>query len=217
MNLWARRLVFVLALPLALNPVVLAVEKSAPARTLVATEGKGYLEIIDGYRVHLHWHGEDRDGDIAYFLWAWTDSSDAYYSAWNPESDPEDRILRGGDFDATHLTTRTDSVFVLLANDNGSMSRDLSFNITAVDDQGKRDPVPARLYFTASVDRRPNVLWLDEPWGALDPDAKWIATEPETLDAGQPFSCAFTGETDNGFIKGFQAGSIDNSKRVVCS
>ncbi len=160
--------------------------------------------IFDSYKVHVHWHGEDSDGEIAYFLWAWTDSANAWYEAWNPESNAEDRVLREGDFNATHLTTRTDSTFILQANEDGGMSRDLTFSITAVDDQGRRDPVPARLYFNTSVDRRPEIHWLEEPLGDLDPGVIWVGTEPETLDAGQPFACAFTGETENGFVKGYQ-------------
>jgi len=160
--------------------------------------------LFDSYRVHVNWHGEDQDGQIAYYLWAWTDSSNAYYDAWNPESHAEDRILHEGDFDATHLTTLTDSTFVLQANEDGGMSRDLTFNITAVDDQGRRDPVPARLYFNTSVDSRPVIQWLDEPFGDLDPGVTWVGNEPETLAAGAPFACAFTGATVNGFVKGYQ-------------
>ncbi len=160
--------------------------------------------LFDSYKVHVHWHGEDSDGEISYFLWAWSDSADAWYVAWNPESNAEDRILREGDFDATHLTTRTDSTFILLANEDGGMSRDLTFSITAVDDQGRRDPVPARLYFNTSVDKRPVIQWVEDPYGEIDPDIQWVGTAPETLDAGQAFACAFTGDTDNGFVKGYQ-------------
>jgi hypothetical protein len=160
--------------------------------------------LFDSFKVQVHWHGEDRDGEIAYFLWAWTDSSNAWYEAWNPESNAADRILREGDFNATHLTTRTDSTFILQSNEAGGMSRDLTFSVTAVDDQGRRDPVPARLYFNTSVDRRPSIDWLDEPYGELDPGVTWVGNEPETLSAGAPFACAFTGRTENGFVKGYQ-------------
>ncbi|MBN2170957.1 MAG: hypothetical protein JW819_06540 [Candidatus Krumholzibacteriota bacterium] len=146
--------------------------------------------LFDGFQVHLHWYGRDPDGEVVYYLWAWTDSSEAYYAAWNPETNIEDRILREGNFDATHLTTRTDSIFFLRANDNGGTSRDLTFNITAVDDKGRRDPVPARLYFTASVDQRPQIIWVNEP--------------PETLSVGEAFSCRFTGATENGYLLGYQ-------------
>ncbi|MBM4116479.1 hypothetical protein FJ251_01875 [bacterium] len=146
--------------------------------------------LFDGFRVNLSWYGLDPDGEIAYFLWAWTDSSRAYFSAWNPENRAEDRILREGLFDATHLTTRNDSLFTIQANDNGGTSRDVTFNITAVDDQGKRDPVPARLYFFGSVDSRPQVIWLQEP--------------PDTLDAGESFACRFTATTKNGYILGYK-------------
>ena len=146
--------------------------------------------LFDGFQVHLSWYGLDPDGEIAYYLWAWTDSSRAYFSAWNPETQAADRILREGLFDATHLTTRTDSVFAIQANDNGGTARDVTFNVTAVDDQGKRDPVPARLYFFGSVDARPQIVWLQTP--------------PDTLDSGESFSCRFTATTENGYILGYK-------------
>ena len=152
--------------------------------------------LFDGFQVHLSWYGRDPDGQVAYFLWAWTDSSRAYFAAWNPETTAEDRILREGLFDATHLTTQTDSVFTMQANDNGGTSRDVTFNITAVDDQGKRDPVPARLYFYSSVDARPEIIWLQSP--------------PDTLDAGESFSCRFTATTENGYILGYRWASGDD-------
>lgn len=146
--------------------------------------------LFDGFQVQLNWYGRDPDGEIAYFLWAWTDSSRAYFSAWNPESRAQDRVLQEGLFDATHLTTRTDSLFFIQTNDGGGTARDVTFNITAVDDQGKRDPIPARLYFFGSVDKRPQIVWLQEP--------------PDTLDAGESFSARFTGTTENGYILGYQ-------------
>lgn len=146
--------------------------------------------LFDGFQVHMHWSGRDTDGLVSYFLWAWTDSSRAYYSAWNPETRADDRILRDGVWDATHQTTKTDSVFSILANDGGGTARDVTFNITAVDDQGKRDPLPARLYFFGSVDRRPEIIWLETP--------------PDTLGAGEPFQCRFTGGTQNGYVLGYQ-------------
>ena len=146
--------------------------------------------LFDGFRIQLNWYGLDPDGEIAYYLWAWTDSSRAYFSAWNPETRADDRILREGLFEATHLTTRTDSIFTIQANDNGGTARDVTFNVTAVDDQGKRDPVPARLYFFGSVDARPQIVWL--------------ATPPDTLDSGESFSCRFTATTQNGYILGYK-------------
>jgi hypothetical protein len=146
--------------------------------------------LFDGFQVHLNWYGRDPDGEVAYYLWAWTDSSRAYFAAWNPETRSDDRIYREGLFDATHQTTRTDSLFTIETNDGGGTARDVTFNVTAVDDQGKRDPVPARLYFFGSVDSRPEIVWLEEP--------------PETLNAGESFQARFTGTTSNGYILGYQ-------------
>ncbi|MCP4546740.1 MAG: hypothetical protein GY835_09785 [bacterium] len=147
---------------------------------------------VDGYHVDIHWYANDPDGEVAYFMWAWTDSMRPFYSAWNPETQTGDRVPSEGDFDATHLTTRTDSTFILKANDNGGMSRDLTFSVTAVDDRGKRDPIPARLYFEASVDHRPRIVWVDVP--------------DDTMGVGESDSCSFTydAESVNGGFLGFQ-------------
>jgi hypothetical protein len=146
--------------------------------------------LFDGFRVRLHWYGNDPDGEISHYLWAWTDSSRVAQSAWNPESSVEDRIFREGLYNATHLTTKTDSVFLVEANDNGGTSRDLTFSVVAVDDRGRRDPVPARKYFFASVDKRPEIVWVEQPAG--------------TLKVGYSFDCAFTGVTENDPLLGYQ-------------
>ncbi len=141
--------------------------------------------LFDGFKVHINWFGRDSDGEVAYYLWSWTDSSRAWFAAWNPETNANDRVIHGPEFafDETQFTERTDTTFILPANDNGGTSRDLTFNVTAVDDKGRRDPVPARRYFTASVDRRPWIIWREVP--------------PETLDVGEPGSLSFTGMTEN--------------------
>ena len=149
--------------------------------------------LFDGFQVDLSWYGLDPDGEVAYFLWAWTDSSRAYYAAWNPETRVDDRDISNEDglfWDVSHLTTSTDSTFTIQTNDQGGTARDVTFNITAVDDQGKRDPLPARLYFFGSVDQRPQIVWLETP--------------PDTLDAGEVFQARFTGSTNNGYILGYQ-------------
>jgi hypothetical protein len=160
--------------------------------------------LSDSWQVHVHWHGRDTDGEVSYFLWAWTDSSHSWFSAWNPETRAADRILQEGDFNATHLTTATDSIFVLQANEEGGTSRDLTFSVVAVDDKGRRDPVPARLYFTSSVDRRPEIHWIEDAPADLPEGVAWVTTERDTLPAGTPFGCAFYGSTENGYVRGYQ-------------
>ena len=81
------------------------------------------------YRIHLYWRGEDADGFIAGFLWAWDDSS----------------------VSAFRFTTKTDSIFELAVNDSATIaggtsnqppgtSRGHIFFIRAVDNLGKPDP-----------------------------------------------------------------------------
>ncbi len=204
---WGAGLALLLALAIALGlgcrkELPELFDRNQPPETYITSAP--VESLFDGYQVHLNWYGRDPDGEIAYYLWAWTDSSRAYYNAWNPETRSMDRVLRECDFECTHLTTKTDSIFFLQANDNGGTSRDLTFNVTAVDDKGRRDPVPARLYFTASVDSRPEILWLTQPPPGEIPPGTWVSTEPETIPVGEPFSCGFTGSTENAFILGYQ-------------
>ena len=96
---------------------------SAPVDTTVDN-------LAYSYRIHLYWRGEDSDGYVVGFLWAWDDSSISNFQ----------------------FTTRTDSIFMLTVNDSSLIAsgggttsvagtaKAHTFYIRAVDNLGKADP-----------------------------------------------------------------------------
>ena len=80
------------------------------------------------YRVHMYWDGVDPDGYVV-----------AYYFAW------DDTIASNWVY-----TTKTDSVFKAVIDTAGETRRH-TFYIRAVDNEGKRDPSPARVRFDATT------------------------------------------------------------------
>jgi hypothetical protein len=81
------------------------------------------------YRLHLYWNGYDPDGEVVGYEWAVTDSLP-------PLTDVE-----------YLFTTRTDSIFRF----NVEEVREVlghRFYLRAVDNEGKRDPVPKWTFFT---------------------------------------------------------------------
>ena len=132
------------------------------------------------YRVHLYWRGEDPDGYVVGFLWAFDDSS-------------------AGRF---HYTTKTDSIFDLTVNDSSDITsgtvllgstRFHTFFIRAVDNLGKSDPSSAvynRTTFKAETIR---------------PGVRFVGTLPsgnglDTLSDGQPFKVCWTGNDSDGVV-----------------
>src|SRR5690349_5226608 len=132
------------------------------------------------YRVHLYWRGEDPDGYVVGFLWAFDDSSAGHY----------------------HFTTKTDSIFDLTVNDTTDItggatiigtSRFHTFFIKAVDNLGKPDPNLAvfnRTTFKAST---------------IQPHVQFIGGLPsgigiDTLSDGQPFHVCWTGDDSDGVV-----------------
>src|SRR5262245_36433856 len=80
----------------------LIVDRNRPPRTfLVAAPIDSTIShpaatvVSYSYRVHLYWRGEDPDGYVVGFLWAFDDSSAGHF----------------------HYTTKTDSIFDLTVND----------------------------------------------------------------------------------------------------
>lgn len=144
---------------------------SAPAESTAAS-----------YKIHLYWRGEDVDGYIAGFLWAWDDST----------------------IGAFRYTTKTDSVFQLQVNDSTALlsgtgqqqpgiTKAHTFYIRAVDNLGKADPrltVWNRRIYNAST-RKPSVRFL----GAI-PSGIGI----DTLCDGTPFKVCWTGEDPDGYV-----------------
>lgn len=144
---------------------------SAPAESSAAS-----------YKIHLYWRGEDADGYVAGFLWAWDDST----------------------VGAFHYTTKTDSVFQLAVNDSTVLlggtsqqqpgqAKDHTFYIRAVDNLGKADPrltvYNRRIYRASTI--KPNVRFV----GAI-PSGIGI----DTLCDGQPFKICWTGNDPDGYV-----------------
>lgn len=132
------------------------------------------------YRVHLYWRGEDPDGYVVGFLWAFDDSSAGHY----------------------HFTTKTDSIFDLTVNDTTDITggstiigttRTHTFYIKAVDNLGKPDPNLAvfnRTTFRAST-IQPHVRFI----GAL-PSGNGV----DTLADQQRFQVCWTGDDSDGVV-----------------
>ena len=161
----------------------LRVDRNRPPTTyLVAAPAES---AGSSYRVHLYWRGEDPDGYVAGFLWAWDDTS----------------------ISAFHFTTRTDSTFDLEVNDSLALlgsgntqptqSKYHTFYIRAVDNLGKADPSLARFnrrLFLASTSE-PVVRFV----GAIPSGT--TSSGVDTLCDGRPFKICWTGSDADGYVK----------------
>jgi hypothetical protein len=160
------------------------VDRNRPPTTfLVAAPAES---TTASYRIHLYWRGEDTDGFISGFQWAWDDSS----------------------VTAFRFTTRTDSIFELGVNDSADIaggssetppgtSRAHTFFIRAVDNLGKPDPNlirwNRRLYIAQTL--KPTVTFTgDYPSGA----------GIDSLCDGQPFEVCWGGTDPDGQVIGFK-------------
>jgi hypothetical protein len=150
------------------------------------------------YRVHLYWRGEDPDGFVAGFLWAWDDSS----------------------ITAFRFTTKTDSIFELTVNDSSQLaggtginpgnSRAHAFYIRAVDNLGKADPnltIFNRRTFRAQTASPTVSFYLPIPSIAAR-DSGII----DTLCDGAPFSVHWFGRDPDGVVTRykFTAGTFNS-------
>ena len=159
------------------------------------------------YRIHLYWHGVDKDGVVTKFIWYRSDTlltldpigePDIELLDWDPEARKED-YLKG------RFTTKTDTVFIFTGFDTntGAMQNRQAFHIVAVDDGGKIDPSPERLQFFARVKGIPKVKF----WTQLDPDSPPQTYNSENLDTiamFTPFKLYFTSNTVNNIITGYR-------------
>ena len=180
----ARSVVLILGLVVVLiscakDPV--RVDRNRPPQTfLVAAPQES---VAASYRIHLYWRGEDPDGYIAGFLWAWDDST----------------------IGAFRYTTKTDSIFELAVNDSAtllggttqqqpSQVKAHTFYIRAVDNLGKADPnltIFNRRIYNANTDR-PRVRFVGGIPSGL--------SEIDTLCDHQPFSICWTGSDADGYV-----------------
>ncbi len=102
------------------------VDRNLPPQTVLT--GVPGDSTTNFYRLHLYWNGYDPDGEVVGYEWAITDSLP-------PVTDIE-----------YAYTTRTDSIFRF----NVEESREVlghRFYVRAVDNEGKRDPIPKWTFF----------------------------------------------------------------------
>lgn len=159
------------------------------------------------YRVHLYWHGMDKDGVVTKFIWYRSDTlltldpigePDIELLDWDPEARKED-YLKG------RFTLKSDSVFIFKGFDTkaGAKQNRQAFHIVAVDDGGLIDPSPVRLQFFARVKGIPEVKF----WTQLDPDIPpkpYNSENPDTISMFNPFKVCFTANTVNNIITGYR-------------
>ena len=182
------------ALSCAKDP--LRVDRNRPPETfLVAAPVDTTVDVLNySYRVHLYWRGEDADGYVVGFLWAWDDSS----------------------ISAFRYTTKTDSIFELTVNDSSQLSggtgtnpgnaKAHTFFIRAVDNLGKQDPslsIFNRRTFNAGTES-PTVTFT----GAIPSGT----VEIDTLCDHTPFSLHWFGRDPDGVVARyrFNAGSYQS-------
>ncbi len=106
------------------------------------------------FKFHLYWAGSDPDGDIAGFYFAVVETL-----PYDPLGSGNPPSLPGPKARDYRFTTKTDSTFIFNVSDF-SPDREHAFYIYAVDNEGKPDPTPARVIFTAKDKYPPLPLFL---------------------------------------------------------
>jgi len=175
---------FALALLASCAKDPLIVDRNRPPRTFIVAapvdSSRSGQDASVSYRIHLYWRGEDPDGYVVGYLWAFDDSSITNF----------------------HYTTKTDSVFEVTVNDSADIingtrlaltSKYHTFFIRAVDNLGKPDPNLAvfnRTTYKATT-IRPSVQLV----GAL-PSGIGV----DTLSDGAPFKVCWTGSDPDGQV-----------------
>jgi hypothetical protein len=137
----AKKLVFLFFTALAVvgarceAPELLPPDKNRPPETELTSSPES-LDVTF-FKVHLFWSGFDPDGIVSEWQYAIDDT------VVRP-----DAVIVGTGW---LRTTKTDSVFILQASDEfgTAQTRDHRFFIASIDNEGKPDPTPAVLDFTA--------------------------------------------------------------------
>lgn len=181
----------------AKNPVL--VDRNRPPRTfLVAAPIDSTIShptatgVSYSYRIHLYWRGEDSDGYVVGYLWAFDDSSAGHF----------------------RYTTKTDSIFEVTVNDSADITRGSTiigtsrfhtFYVRAVDNLGKADPGFASFNRTTykATTIKPHVKFVGGLPGGIGVD---------TLSDGEPFSICWTGDDSDGVVIRYKydVGSINS-------
>jgi hypothetical protein len=154
------------------DSLIVPVDRNRPPQTVLT--GVPGDSTTNFYRLHLYWNGYDPDGEVVGYEWAITDSLP-------PVTDIEYRF-----------TTRTDSIFLFNVQENREVLGH-RFYLRAVDNEGKRDPVPKWTFFTVRNNCVPTSRFLvAEAFGrtADDRDTVWTLTSThlyaptDTIPAG---------------------------------
>jgi len=168
----------------AKDPV--AVDRNRPPHTYLVSAPPESGSF--SYRIHLYWRGEDPDGYVAGYQWAWDDSS----------------------VNAFHFTTKTDSIFELAVNDSSTItggnsttppgtSKGHTFFIRAVANLGKPDPN------LISFNRRIIISTTLKPTVAFKPPLPGPGpVGSDSLCDGQPFEVCWGGSDPDGTILGYK-------------
>jgi hypothetical protein len=123
-------------------------------------------------RFHMYWAGADRDGAIAGYFFAVTETTLFTVTPDGGNGGPPD--LPGPKPSDYHFTTRTDTTFIFSVSEQNP-TRAHGFYIYAVDNQGKVDPTPAQFRFFAT-DRfppRPVIVEANlSPGGGVTPEVR---------------------------------------------
>ncbi len=146
---------------------------AAPQDTITTLDAFGFpvqpQPGIIPFRYHLYWAGSDQDGEVAGFYFAVVETVATPGLPLPPLPGPKARDYR--------YTTRRDSTFIFSV-EAGTNNRQHAFFLYAVDNNGKADPSPARLMFSA-LDRFPPVPVIDQA------TALGYVFDPDNLDAPQ--------------------------------
>lgn len=161
------------------------VDRNRPPRTYLVSAPPESGSF--SYRIHLYWRGEDPDGFVVGFQWAWDDSSVTGF----------------------HYTTKTDSIFELVVNDSATIaggssnlppgtSRGHTFYIRAVDNLGKPDPN------LIVFNRRIVIAQTVKPQVFFKPPLPGPGPGVDTLCDGQPFEVCWGGNDPDGQVIGYK-------------
>jgi hypothetical protein len=153
------------------------VDRNLPPQTVLT--GVPGDSTTNFYRLHLYWNGYDPDGAVVGYEWAITDSlppvTDMVY----------------------HFTTRTDSIFLFNVEENREVLGH-RFYIRAVDNEGKRDPIPKWTFFTVRDNCVPTCSFIVAealgPNGEVRPLTSTNTTAPgDTIPSGWGLHFTWTG------------------------
>ena len=167
-------------------PDLLPPDRNRPPETIL-TRGPEQMEV-SFYKAHLFWRGFDPDGNVSQWQFAIDDTVIR----------PDAEVVGSGWIQ----TTKTDSEFVFVASANGTdQQRDHRFYLASIDNEGKADPTPSILDFTARTVAYPIPELVEGPvegetlmvfssvhlcWGGTDADGRIVkmAYKLDPLDIG---------------------------------